>query len=114
MSNSIQNLNVKLTELQENVLCHLAVSNDYQNICKNLNLKAITMSKILSSLREKNLYVNQNITPEGEKMVNYLKFRNQTILSFLNKYNLSKSTEIYNQLRILDFEAIIALKNALV
>ena len=113
MTNSIEILNIKLTELQETILHHLTISNDFQYLCETLKIKNITLSKILSSLKEKNLYINNEVTFEGKKMVNYIKFRNQTIYDFLNKYHLTNSKHLYNQLRNLDVKIIIALKNAL-
>ena len=80
-------------------------------ICKKLNIKPITLSKTIQLLNEKELIKNNELTAEGKKMVNYLNFRNDTILLFLNKIKLQPNEEYINQLGKLNYKIIIAIKN---
>ena len=114
MATKIDSLNVKLTELQETILCELNATTDQQIICKKMHLKPVTLSKTLSLLSNKNLLNENKLTEQGKKMVNYIIFRNTTILDFLNKNNINTSNEIIKQMKSLDLKIIIALKNALV
>lgn len=109
--NEISIFKTTLTDLQENILIELNKTFNIPFICKKLNIKPITLSKAMKSLTEKELIANNELTPEGKKMVNYLNFRNDTILLFLNKININPTPEIVNQLGKLDHKVIIAFKN---
>ena len=104
-------MQIKLTELQETILLELSKTSNFPFICKKLNIKAITLTKAIQSLTEKDILSNNLLTEKGKKMVHYLEFRNETIYSFLNKYNIPNTSEIYNQLTKVDYRVIIALKN---
>lgn len=109
--NEISIFKTTLTDLQENILIELNKTFNIPFICKKLNIKPITLSKAMKSLTEKELIANNELTHEGKKMVNYLNFRNDTILLFLNKININPTPEIVNQLGKLDHKVIIAFKN---
>ena len=109
--NEISIFKTTLTDLQENILIELNKTFNIPFICKKLNIKPITFSKAMKSLTEKELIANNELTTEGKKMVNYLNFRNDTILLFLNKININPTPEIVNQLGKLDHKVIIAFKN---
>ena len=109
--NEISILKTKLTELQENILMELNKTVNMPFICKKLNIKPITLSKTIQLLNEKELIKNNELTAEGKKMVNYLNFRNDTILLFLNKIKLHPNEEYINQLGKLNYKIIIAIKN---
>ena len=109
--NEISILKTKLTELQENILMELNKTVNMPFICKKLNIKPITLSKTIQLLNEKELIKNNELTAEGKKMVNYLNFRNDTILLFLNKIKLQPNEEYINQLGKLNYKIIIAIKN---
>ena len=109
--NEISILKTKLTELQENILMELNKTVNMPFICKKLNIKPITLSKTIQLLNEKELMKNHELTAEGKKMVNYLNFRNDTILLFLNKIKLQPNEEYINQLGKLNYKIIIAIKN---
>ena len=104
-------MQIKLTELQETILLEISKTNNFPFICKKLNIKAITLTKAIQILTEKDMINNNVLTEKGKKMVHYLDFRNKTISSFFNKYNIPNTTEIYNQLAKVDYRVIIALKN---
>ena len=104
-------MKIKLTELQETILLELSKTNNFPFICKKLNIKSITLTKAIQSLTDKDMLNNNTLTEKGKKMVHYLEFRNETISSFLTKYNIPNTTEIYNQLAKVDYRIIIALKN---
>ena len=112
--NSIELLNTKLTELQEVILCELEKTNNAQLICKKLNIKPITLSKIISILSDKNLYSDNELSVQGKKMVHYITFRNNTISAFLNTHNITSNELIERQMKSLDMRIIIALRNVLV
>ena len=114
VAENIDKLNIKLTELQEMILCELNNSATHQTICKQTNIKPITLSKTISSLTNKDLYKDNQLTEQGKKMVNYLTFRNSTISDFLIQNNIQPTKDIYKQMRNLDVKIIIAIKNALV
>jgi hypothetical protein len=103
--------NIKLTSLQENILIELAKNTEPDNICNKFNIKRITLSKIIKTLNNKNLYSNNKTTMLGKEMVHYITFRNKTISTFLKSANIKESERIINQFRVLDYEIIIALKN---
>ena len=104
---------VKLTVLQENVLLLLDKNNATDLICKNLNIKLVTFFKIVQTLTDKKLIDNNKLTITGEKMVHYINFRNDTILTFLKIHNIKESNDIKNQMRTLDYKIIIALRNSI-
>lgn len=112
--NTIELLNTKLTELQEIVLCELDKTTNTQFICKKLNIKPITLSKTISTLVDKELIKDNQISEKGKKMVHYFTFRNNTISSFLNKHQIPISDDLQKQLKSLDMKIIIALKNELI
>jgi hypothetical protein len=45
--------NIKLTSLQEEILLEYSKNTDYSYICKKLDIKPITLSKVLQSLKIK-------------------------------------------------------------
>ena len=109
--NEISILKIKLTELQETILIELNKTFNAPFICKKLNIKPITLSKTTQLLNEKGLIKDNELTLEGKKMVNYLTFRNDTILLFLNKLNVSPTPESISHLSKLDYKIIVAIKN---
>ena len=109
--NEISIFKTKLTDLQENILIELDKTFNTSFICKKLNIKPITLSKTIQSLSEKELISNNELTIDGKKMVNYLNFRNDTILSFLRKINVSPTPETISQMSKLNYRIIIAIKN---
>ena len=102
---------IKLTTLQENILILLNLNVNHQIICQNLSIKYITLSKVIKTLEDKNLIIDNKLSETGIKMVHYINFRNKTISSFLNKINIKETNEILNQMRMLDYKIIIALRN---
>ena len=104
-------MQIKLTDLQEIILLELSKTNNFPFICKKLDIKALTLTKAIQSLTEKDMLNNNTLTEKGKKMVHYLEFRNETISSFLSKYNIPNTNEINNQLTKVDYRVIIALKN---
>ena len=78
---------------------------------KNENIKAITLTKAIQSLTEKDILSNNTLTENGKKMVHYLEFRNETINLFLKKYKIIENENIINQMSKLDYKIIIALRN---
>jgi Mn-dependent DtxR family transcriptional regulator len=104
-------IQTKLTELQETVLLELHKTTNTSFIRKKLNIQPITFTKAIQALSEKEMLLNGSLTDKGKKMVHYLEFRNETILAFLNKYNIQNDNEIYNQLTKLDYKLIILFRN---
>lgn len=103
---------IKLTSLQEETLKEYNINSEYSYICKKLDIKPITLSKVLQSLKIKGLIDNGEITNLGKELLNYLSFRNETILKFMQISNLNDK-ELYQELQKLDLEIIIAIKNLL-
>ena len=103
---------IKLTSLQEETLKEYNINSEYSYICKKLDIKPITLSKVLQSLKIKGLIDNGEITNLGKELLNYLSFRNETILKFMHISNLNDK-ELYQELQKLDLEIIIAIKNLL-
>ena len=85
---------------------------DYSSICKKLDIKPITLSKVLQSLKIKGLIDNNSLSIKANELINYLKFRNEIILNFLNNSNIL-SDELLKQMQNLDLKIIIAIKNLL-
>ena len=104
---------VELTVLQEDVLIEFNKTTNHQFICKKLNIKQISLTKTLQALTLKGLLENDNLTLLGKQTINYLKFKSDTIKSFLNKSNLEENKDLINQLSKLDFQIIVAIKNLL-
>ncbi len=109
----IKVLEIKLTQLQENILIELSKTVNNPFICKKLGIKPITLTKAIQTLTEKDFIENNAVTEKGKKMVHYLEFRNETISLFLKKHNITETLEITNQLSNLDFKIIIVLRNLL-
>ena len=106
-------IETKLTYLQENIIIELNKTSNIPFICKKLSIKAITISKAIQSLTEKNMVTDGILTEKGKKMVHYLEFRYDTISLFLKKLNITPSVEKINQFSTLDFNTIISIKNIL-
>ena len=109
----IKVLEIKLTNLQENILIEVSKTANNPFICKKLGIKHKTLTKAIQALTEKELFENQIVTEKGVKMVHYLEFRNETISLILKKHNIENTNEIVNQLSKLDYKVIIALRNTL-
>lgn len=110
---TIENIDLKLTELQEKVLLELMVTTNMPFICKKLNIKPISLTRALKSLETKNLVLESKVTSEGKKMAHYILFRNETISLFLAKHQISETPLITKSLRDLNYLVIIALRNSL-
>ncbi len=104
---------IELTILQENVLIEFSKTTNQPFICKKLNIKQISLTKTLQALNMKGLIENDNLTSLGIETINYLRFKLDTIKSFLSKSNISANKEIIEQLSKLDFQIIVAIKNLL-
>jgi predicted transcriptional regulator len=104
--------NIKLTSLQEEILLEYSKNTDYSYICKKLDIKPITLSKVLQSLKIKGLIDNNTITLQAKELINYLNFKNETIINFLKCSNIL-SDDLLKQMQNLDLKIIIALKNLL-
>ena len=85
-------------ELQEETLKEYNINSEYSYICKKLDIKPITLSKVLQSLKIKGLIDNGEITNLGKELLNYLSFRNETILKFMHISNLNDK-ELYQELQ---------------
>lgn len=105
---------VQTTILQEQVLIELNKTGNHAFICKKLNIKFITLQKIIRSLIYKGLLDNnQNLTINGKETINYYNFKNNTINQFLKSVNLENNTNLKQLLSKLDFETIITIRNIL-
>lgn len=102
-----------LTQLQENVLIEFDKTVNNSFICKKLDIKQITLTKTLKALMDKEFIIDNTVSDKGKKMVHYLNFRNETISLFLKKYQIEESPEILSQLKKLDLQIIIILRNLL-
>jgi hypothetical protein len=103
----------KLTTLQEDILIQINKTSDYQFVCKKLDIKPITLTKALQTLKLKGLLDDNSITKEGQELINYYSFRNETSLMLLKYANLNHDKEMMEQISKLDFKLIIAIRNLL-
>lgn len=103
----------KLTILQEDILIQISKTNNHAFICKKLDIKPITLTKALQSLKLKGLLDETSLTKEGIELVNYFSFRNETIIKLLKYANLTLTKELQDQLSKLDLTLIIAIRNLL-
>ena len=110
--NDLNITKIKLTSLQEEILLEYSKNNDSSSICKKLNIKPITLSKVLQSLKIKGLIDNNTLTSSGKELINYLIFKNEIIINFLNVSNLTNK-ELFLEMQKLDLKIIIAIKNLL-
>ena len=110
--NELNITKIKLTDLQEKILIKYHNNPDFTVIYKELDIKPITLSKALQTLKFKGLIDEENITILGKEIVNYYLFRNDTISKFLEKSNITDEI-LFNELKRLDLKIIIAIRNLL-
>lgn len=111
--NDISIFETKLTNLQEIILLELNKTFNFNFICKKMAIKQFTLTKTIQLLKQKNLIIDNSLTPKGKKMVHYLEFKNETISLLLKKLNLSPDEELINQLLKLDHKLIVGFRNLL-
>lgn len=103
---------IKLTELQEEILLVYSEDTNYSFICKKLNIKPITLSKALQLLKIKGLIEDNQLTIVGKELKNYITFRNEVILNFMQFSKLTDK-ELALEMQKLDLKILIAIKNLL-
>lgn len=91
----------------------------YPNLCNDLNMVPITISKALKRMTEKGIIEKQegevSLTLLGMKFLKYMQFRDEIISEFLKvtKNDLSEKQYLEKMRAVIDYPFLINLKNTI-
>lgn len=91
----------------------------YPNLCNDLNMVPITISKALKRMKEKGIIEKQegevSLTLLGMKFLKYMQFRDEIISEFLKvtKNDLSEKQYLEKMRAVIDYPFLINLKNTI-